>query len=75
MTMNVALLKYHIALRGMKLTQFAELLGVNRNFVYDRMRNPHRFTYADIKLIYHKLELTNDELLNIFFPDWWSIKN
>ena len=67
--MNVALLKYYLDLRGMNLTQFAELLGVNRSFIYARMRKPDSLSRSDINLIMQKLELTPDEMLNIFFPD------
>lgn len=69
MTMNVALLKYYIGLRGMNLTQFAALLGVNRSFIYAKLRKPDSFSRSDIKLIMQTLDLTPDELLNIFFPD------
>lgn len=69
MTMNIALLKYYIELKGMNLTQFAALLGVNRSFIYAKMRKPDSFSRAEIKLIIQKLDLTQDEMLNIFFPD------
>lgn len=67
--MNVALLKYYIGLRGMNLTEFAALLEVNRSFIYAKMRKPDSFSRAEIKLISQKLDLTPDEVLNIFFPD------
>lgn len=67
--MNVALLKYYIGLRGMNLTQFATLLGVNRSFIYAKMRRPDSFSRAEIKLIMDKLDLTKDEMFNIFFSD------
>lgn len=69
MTMNVALLKYYIGLKGMNLTQFAALLGVNRSFIYAKMRKPDSFSRAEMKLIIQKLDLTQDEVLNIFFSD------
>lgn len=67
--MNVALLKYYIGLRGMNLTQFATLLGVNRSFIYAKMRKPDSFSRSEIELIMQKLDLTPDEMLNIFFSD------
>ncbi len=67
--MNIALLKYHIGRKGMNLTQFATLLGVNRSFIYSKMRNPDSLSRADINLIISKLDLTQDEMLNIFFPE------
>ena len=67
--MNVALLKYYIELRGMNLTQFAELLGVSRSYLYARMRNPDKISRTDMKLIMQTLELTREEMFNIFFSD------
>ena len=67
--MNVALLKYYIELRGMNLTQFAELMGVSRSYLYARMRNPDKISRTDMKLIMQTLELAPEEMLNIFFSD------
>ncbi|CUN11908.1 hypothetical protein GMB34_13785 [Turicibacter sanguinis] len=67
--MNIALLKYHIEIKGMNLTQFAALLGVNRSLIYAKMRKPDSFSRAEIKLISQKLDLTQEEMLHIFFPD------
>lgn len=75
MTVNIALLKYYIELKGMNLTQFAALLGVNRSFIYAKMRKPDSFSRAEIKLIIQKLDLTQDEMLNIFFPDSLTKEN
>ena len=67
--MNVALLKYYIELRGMNLTQFAELLGVSRSCLYAKMRKPDNLSRTDMKLIMQKLELAPEEMFNIFFSD------
>ena len=67
--MNVALLKYYIELRGMNLTQFAELMGVSRSYLYARMRNPDKISRTDMKLIMQTLELPREEMFNIFFSD------
>ena len=73
--MNVALLKYYIELRGMNLTQFAELMGVSRSYLYARMRNPDKISRTDMKLIMQTLELPREEIFNIFFSDSLSKGN
>ena len=73
--MNVALLKYYIELRGMNLTQFAELMGVSRSYLYARMRNPDKISRTDMKLIMQTLELPREEMFNIFFSDSLSKGN
>ena len=73
--MNVALLKYYIELRGMNLTQFAELMGVSRSYLYARMRNPDKISRTDMKLIMQTLEWPREEMFNIFFSDSLSKGN
>lgn len=67
--MNVDLLKYYIELRGMNLTQLAELQGVSRSCLYAKMRKPDNLSLSDIKLIIQNLELAPDEISNIFFSE------
>ena len=67
--MNVDLLKYYIELRGMNLTQLAELQGVSRSCLYAKMRKPDNLSRTDMKLIMQTLELAPEEMFNIFFYD------
>lgn len=72
--MNRELLKYILAKNKYKTSDLANWLGVSRQALNMRLMGETEFKLSEIRLICERLNLTEQELHDIFF-DKMSIKN
>ena len=65
--MNANKLKAKIIERGLSVTEFANMLNIDRSSMYRKLSNPQRIPIGDVISIKEALKLTNDEACEIFF--------
>lgn len=65
--MNVQLLNYKIKASGVSISEFYSSIGMSATMYYKRRNNPACWRLDEIKLIKNVLNLTNEELMQIFF--------
>lgn len=65
--MNAELLKYFMAKRQVTSKKMAEILGINISTFSRKMRGETEFIRSEIMLIKYHLELSNDDVIAIFF--------
>lgn len=64
--MNWVKLKGAVMSRGYRLTDFCKQNGINYTTLY-RQKNHNKVTVATVKILKEALNLSNDEVLSIFF--------
>lgn len=67
--MNMELFKYFVAKRGYKLTEIAEMLGVNPSTLTRKMNGDTDFTRGEIVTLRQGLSLSLNEVEAIFFDE------
>lgn len=67
--MNANRLKAKIILRKMKVEEFLSKTGIERSHYYRVLRGEDEFDRAEILSIQSILELSDNEMLNIFFKE------
>lgn len=64
---NKNLLKYHMAQRNFKANELSKAIGVAECTFYRKMNGDSDFTRNEIYTIKEKLELSKNEIFEIFF--------
>ncbi len=64
---NKGLLKSKMVLYGDTNMSVAELLGISRNYVSEKLNNKRDFKQSEIKFFIDRYNLTADEIIQIFF--------
>lgn len=67
--MNVLALKGKITERGLSVTEFAEIIGVDRSSLYRKLNNGEKITIGEAAKMKDALGLTNEEATRIFFGE------
>ena len=67
MKFNKAYLYFLISERNMSVKDFRKKVGISMTTWYKRMNDADTFTYAEMKEFAKALELSLEELQNIFF--------
>lgn len=67
--MNFAELKAAMARKGISIPRLAELLGISKKTIYTRFSGDTDFTLKEIKRIAEVLELSDEDILIIFFTE------
>lgn len=60
-----AVIDRHLALEAIKKEKLAQLVGIGRSTIYKRYKNPEEFTASEIRRIASKLNLTNQEIIEL----------
>ncbi len=60
-------LKAEIVRNGLSIAEVAAALGLHRETVYTRLKNPSKFTYVDVKKLVDLLGLSDDKIVSLFF--------
>lgn len=63
------MLKAAIISNGMTMKEFAGKLGVCRTTLWRKINNLNMFTLADIRTTVDTLNLSGDEIMDIFFTE------
>lgn len=64
---NINLLKSKMVLKGETQIELAKVLGITRPALNVKMNGKNDFKQSEIYIIAKRYELTNDELVEIFF--------
>ena len=67
--MNVLALKGKITERGLSITEFAEIIGVDRSSLYRKLNNGEKITIGEAAKMKDALGLTNEDATRIFFGE------
>ena len=67
--MNIDDLNAEIARRRLSVPQLAEKIGMSKKTLYSRMRGETSFSQKEISSISAVLNLTEKQILDIFFAD------
>ena len=72
--MNTSLLKATITIKGLKMNEFFEKLNKEKPIMtasafYKKLRRETEFTREEIQVISDVLNLTDEQLLSIFFDE------
>lgn len=67
--MNIPELKAAIARKGFTIPTLAEVIGISKKTLYRKVDCESSFTQKEISAIVSALNLTNDEIISIFFTD------
>lgn len=68
--MNVAMLVAKIEASGRSKSEIAELLGITRQGLYNKLSGETEFKMSEIKVLSMLLSLTPEERDHIFFADY-----
>lgn len=66
---NLELLNSKIKKSGVKKIVIAEKMGITTAGLYNKLIGKRDFNASEIKGIAHAINLTGDDILNIFFAD------
>lgn len=67
--MNIPELKAAIARKGYTIPTLAEAIGISKKTLYMKINGDTSFTQKEISAIATALNLTNDEIIMIFFAE------
>ncbi len=67
--MNIPELKAAIARKGFTIPTLAEAIGISKKTLYMKINGDTSFTQKEISAIATALNLTNDEIIMIFFTE------
>lgn len=67
--MNILELKGAMARKDISIPKLGELLGISKKTIYSRFSGETQFTLSEIQKIKVILDLTDEELLIIFFRE------
>ena len=73
--MNVAMLVAKIEASGRSKSEIAEMLGITRQGLYNKLSGETEFKSSEIKALSILLSLTSDERDHIFFADYVDISD
>lgn len=65
--MDATALKVALVKRGIGTNDLAGILGINPSLASLKIHGKQQFTYTQIKRLASKLQLDNEEIINIFF--------
>ncbi|MBE7032912.1 MAG: hypothetical protein E7406_01645 [Ruminococcaceae bacterium] len=65
--MKSCLLRSKIVAKGMKIDQFCRETGIKKTSLYRKLSGKTQFTRGEIERIIIELELTSEEIMDIFF--------
>lgn len=68
-TMNTSELKAAMARKDISIPKLSELLEINKKTMYSRFSGETEFSLSEIKKIAEVLELSNEDILIIFFTE------
>ena len=68
--MNVAMLVAKIEASGRSKSEIAEMLGITRQGLYNKLSGETEFKSSEIKILSMLLSLTPEERDHIFFADY-----
>lgn len=63
---NIGLLKEKIDNSGLKVNKITEKLGISKTAYHNKMNGKVEFKSGEIKTLKFMLQLTNEEVVNIF---------
>lgn len=64
---NTNLLKSHMVKHGDTNMSVADLLGISRNYVSEKLNNKRDFKQSEIQFFINRYNLSSDEVIDIFF--------
>lgn len=67
--MNMNDLRAEIVRCGLNIPKLAEMIGMDKKTLYSRMKQETDFRQPEIAKISHVLNLSSEQVLNIFFAD------
>lgn len=67
--MNISELKAAMARKDINIPKLSELLEINKKTMYSRFSGKTEFSLSEIKKIAEVLELSNEDILIIFFTE------
>lgn len=67
--MNISELKAAMARKDISIPKLSELLEINKKTMYSRFSGETEFSLSEIKKIAEVLELSNEDILIIFFTE------
>lgn len=73
--MNVAMLVAKIEASGRSKSEIAEMLGITRQGLYNKLSGETEFKSSEIKILSMLLSLTPEERDHIFFADYVDVSD
>lgn len=70
--MNAKLLKSQIVLKGEKVPNLANYLGISKSAFYRKLNKKSEFTRSEISTLIHLLDIEKEKAFEIFFDDYVS---
>ena len=67
--LNVSLLRYHISKNNMSLKQYAKNIGITYNALYKKMAQRNAFSIEEVRVTISCLNLSEQDVIEIFFND------
>jgi transcriptional regulator with XRE-family HTH domain len=67
--MNISELKAEMARKNISIPKLADLIGINKKTLYSRFSGTTVFNQAEIAAIAKELNLSDEDILNIFFAE------
>lgn len=67
--MNYNELNAEIVRSGLSIPKMASVVGIGKKTMYQKMRGERQFKQREILIIKNTLELTSEQVNNIFFVD------
>ncbi len=66
---NVNILRANIILKNLKLSEFSEMIGIKKSALYRKLSGKTQFKCDEIERISKVLDLTDEQIIDIFFSN------